>query len=51
MMLIAAAIAVWKGWQIHHGEKAALAYGLGALALAMAAWHLARPASGARRLR
>jgi hypothetical protein len=50
-MLIATAIAFWKGWQIHRGEKALLAYGLGALALAMAVWHLTRPATGARRLR
>lgn len=50
-MLIAAAIAVWKGWQIHRGETSVLAYGLGALALAMAIWHLTRPAPGARRLR
>lgn len=50
-MLIAAAIAIWKGWQIHRGETAVLAYGLGALALAMAVWHLARPAAGTRRLR
>ena len=51
VMLIAAAVAIWKGWQIHRGEKAALAYGLGALALAMALWHLTRPAPGDRRLR
>ncbi len=51
VMLIAAAIAIWKGWQIHRGEKALLVYGLGVLALAMAIWHLTRPADGARRLR
>ena len=34
-MLVAAAIAFWKGWQIHHGETAVLAYGLGAIALAL----------------
>jgi hypothetical protein len=39
-MLIAAALAIWKGWEIHRGETAVLAYGLGALALAMGAWHL-----------
>ncbi len=50
-MLIAAAIAIWKGWQIHRGEKALLVYGLGVLALAMAIWHLTRPADGDRRLR
>ena len=42
MMLLAAAVAIWKGWQIHRGETAVLAYGLGALALALAAWHLTR---------
>jgi hypothetical protein len=42
VMLLAAAVAIWKGWQIHRGEMAILAYGLGALALALAAWHLTR---------
>jgi hypothetical protein len=42
VMLIAAALAFWKGWQIHRGETAVLAYGLGALALAMGVWHLTR---------
>jgi len=41
-MLIASAVAFWKGWQIHRGEKALLAYGLGALALLMGLWHLKR---------
>jgi len=43
-MLIAAAVALWKGWQIHRGETAVLAYGLGALALALGVWHLTRKA-------
>ena len=43
-MLVAAAIAFWKGWQIHHGETAVLAYGLGAVALALGVWHLTRKA-------
>jgi len=47
-MLIAAALAIWKGWQIHRGETAVLAYGLGALALAVAVWHLTRNAPAAR---
>jgi hypothetical protein len=42
VMLLAAAVAIWKGWQIHRGENAVLAYGLGALALALGAWHLVR---------
>jgi len=41
-MIVAAAIAFWKGWEIHRGETAVLAYGLGALALAMGVWHLTR---------
>ncbi|MGA2339850.1 MAG: hypothetical protein ABSF75_08120 [Terracidiphilus sp.] len=42
VMILAAGIAVWKGWQIHHGETAVLAYGLGAMALALGVWHLTR---------
>lgn len=41
-MLLAAGIAVWKGWHIHRGHMALLAYGLAALALGMAIWHLTR---------
>lgn len=43
-MLLAAGIAVWKGLHIHRGHMALLAYGLAALALGMAVWHLTRPA-------
>jgi len=42
LMLVAAAVAAWKGWQIHHGERAVLAYGLAVLALALGVWHLRR---------
>ncbi|MGD0345284.1 MAG: hypothetical protein ABSA85_00925 [Terracidiphilus sp.] len=42
VMLIAAALAIWKGWEIHRGEMAVLAYGLGVMALAMGVWHLMR---------
>jgi hypothetical protein len=42
VMLVAAAVAFWKGWQIHRGETAVLAYGLGAMALALGMWHLTR---------
>ena len=42
VMLLAAAVAFWKGWQIHRGETAVLAYGLGAMALALGVWHLTR---------
>ncbi len=41
-MLIAGAVAIWKGWQIHRGETAVLAYSLAALALALGVWHLTR---------
>jgi len=48
VMLVASALAIWKGWQIHHGETAVLAYGLGSLALAMGVWHLTRKAPRTR---
>ena len=38
----AAALAIAKGWQIHRGEMAVLAYGLGVMALAVGVWHLTR---------
>ena len=44
VMLVTAALAIWKGWQIHRGEMAVLAYGLGAVALAVGVWHLRRKA-------
>ena len=42
VMLLAAGVAIWKGWQIHRGETAVLAYGLGVMALALGVWHLRR---------
>jgi hypothetical protein len=48
VMILAAGIAVWKGWQIHRGETAVLAYGLGALALALGVWHLTQKPPQAR---
>ena len=42
VMLLAAAVAFWKGWQLHRGETAVLAYALGALAFSLALWHLLR---------
>jgi hypothetical protein len=39
LMIIAAAIAFWRGWQIHSGRYAWMAYGLAVVALALAAWH------------
>jgi hypothetical protein len=50
MMLLASAVAIWKGWQIHRGETAILAYGLGAMALSLGVWHLTRKAPPAREL-
>jgi hypothetical protein len=41
-MLLAAGVAIWRGWQIHRGPYAALAYGLAVLALALGVWHLTR---------
>jgi len=49
LMVVAAAVAAWKGWKIHTGSHAWMAYGLAALALALAVWHLTRP-SDARRV-
>ena len=46
LMLLAAGGAFWKGWQIHHGTHAWLAYGLGAAALGLAVWHLTRKEEG-----
>ena len=42
LMLVAAGIALWKGWAIHTGQYAWTAYGLGAAALGLAVWHLTR---------
>jgi hypothetical protein len=42
MMLVAAAFAYYRGWQIHTGRTAWLAYGLGTMALALAVWHFVR---------
>jgi len=41
-MLLAAGIAFWKGFEMHRGEMAVLAYGLGVLALVLGIWHLTR---------
>jgi hypothetical protein len=42
LMLLAAGVAFWRGWQIHVGHNALLAYGLSAVALGLAVWHLTR---------
>jgi hypothetical protein len=46
MMLLAAGIAIYRGWKIHTGHSALMAYGLGALALCLALWHLTRKEPG-----
>lgn len=42
LMLVAAAVAFWKGWKIHAGPHAWSAYGLGVAAIGMAIWHMTR---------
>jgi hypothetical protein len=42
LMLLAAGVAFWKGWELDRGHSAMVAYGLGVLALALAVWHLTR---------
>jgi hypothetical protein len=48
VMLLAAGFAGWKGWEIHHGERAMMAYGLAVLALGLGVWHLTRGAPAPR---
>ncbi len=43
-MLLAAAFAFYRAWRIHTGYAAILACILGTFALALALWHLTRPA-------
>ena len=47
-MILAAAVALWKGWQIHHGQMAFAAYSLAAIAFALGVWHLASKSPGPR---
>ena len=49
LMIGAAAVAFWKAGMINHGPHAWLAVGLGALALAMAAWHFTHPTAAPRK--
>ena len=42
VMFLAAGLAAWRGWQIHHGPYALLAWGLALLAAAMGIWHFTR---------
>jgi hypothetical protein len=48
LMLLAAGVAFYRGWKIHTGREALLAFGLGLAALGLALWHLTR---ATRRLR
>lgn len=48
LMIVAACIAFWRGWQIHHGHYAWMAYSLGVLALALAVWHFVHTANRSR---
>ena len=38
-MIVASVFAFWRAWQIRHGHYAWMAFGLGFLALGLAAWH------------
>ena len=49
LMIVAAAIAFWRGWQIHSGRYAWMAYGLALLALGLAAWHFGSAKRGPSR--
>ena len=48
VLLAAGALALWKGWMIHRGQMAMVAYALGVLALALSIWHLTRKAPAKR---
>lgn len=40
MLLAAGCFALYAGWQIHIGERAFFAYGLGLLSIAIGIWRL-----------
>jgi hypothetical protein len=42
LMLVAAGIAFYSGVKMQHGGRAWMAFGLGVLALGLAAWHWTR---------
>jgi hypothetical protein len=44
LMLVAAGIAFYRGWKIHTGDYAIMAYMLGVAALGLAIWHLTHSA-------
>lgn len=45
VLLLAAGLAIYRGWQIHIGRYSLMAYGLGALSFCLALWHLTRKES------
>jgi hypothetical protein len=42
LMLVLGAFALYRGWMIHTGQNAWMAYGLGFLAFALGIWRLTR---------
>jgi ribose/xylose/arabinose/galactoside ABC-type transport system permease subunit len=48
VLLAAGVLALWKGWMIHRGQMAVMAYSLAVLALALGVWHLTRRAAPPR---
>jgi hypothetical protein len=48
LMVLASGVAFWRGWKIHYGMYAWLAYGLGATALTLAVWHFTRKSEARR---
>jgi hypothetical protein len=42
LMLVAAGIAFYRGWEMRPSAHAWMAFGLGVLALGLGAWHLVR---------
>jgi len=42
LMLVAAGVAFYEAWRIHHGERVLVACSLGLAALGIALWHLTR---------
>jgi hypothetical protein len=51
LMVLAAIVAFWRGWTLHAGKMALIAYGLGVAALALGAWHLTQRPNERRRLK
>lgn len=51
LMLVAAGVAFYRGWKIHTGREALVAFGLGVLALGLAVWHLTYGRRASRSLR